>query len=325
MNSNKIINWGIIGCGSIAKKFAQDLQEISNANLYAVSSRSAQKAKKFANQYGAETYYGNYEALSLDPKVDVVYIATPHVLHYENTIMCLTHKKAILCEKPFAINKTQVSEMINLAKQNNVFLMEALWTHFLPHYKFVLNHIQSGKLGMVKKLHADFGFVATFNPDGRLFNKNLGGGSLLDLGIYPLFVALSTMGYPTDIQASAQIGSTGVDETCSIELSYKNGATASLFSAITQDTNTEAIIELEHGTIHIHSPFYAPSSVTIICNGQSKEYKFDVLTNGYHYEALHVQEMLLQNKTESTVMTFEKSLQIIQLLDTVREKIGLYY
>ncbi|WP_438423311.1 Gfo/Idh/MocA family protein [Aquimarina macrocephali] len=325
MHLKRSIKWGIIGCGKIAHKFANDLKSVPNAILYAVASRDLKKAQDFGKEHQASTCYDNYEALSIDPNIDVIYIATPHVFHYENALMCLTNKKAVLCEKPFAMNTAQVEEMIAAAKKNNVFLMEALWTYFLPHYTYVLDVVKSNALGEVKTLKADFGFTTPFDPEGRVFNKKLGGGSLLDVGIYPLFAALSILGYPEEVNAQATIGKTGVDEDCSIQLRYKNGATASLFSAVTKETDTTATLEFEKGSIIINSRFHEPSSITILKEGKSERIEFKVATNGYNYEAIHVQEMLLQNRKESTIMSFEKSIQLINLLDTVREKIDLHY
>ncbi len=320
-----MIKWGIIGCGKIAHKFAEDLLTIPNTQLCAVASRNLEKASDFGKIYKVSSCYGSYQELAKDSDIDVVYIATPHVFHFENTLMCLNHKKAVLCEKPFAMNAIQVEEMIQTAIKNKVFLMEALWTHFLPHYAYVIDLIISKELGLVKSLRADFGFAANFDPKERLFNKDLGGGSLLDVGIYPLFAALSIIGYPEEINAKATFGETGIDETCNILLNYKNDVKATLYCAITEKTKTEAIIELEKGAIHIHSRFHEPSSITITTGNTSKHIAFDVQTNGYSFEAIHVQEMLLKNRTESTIMTFEKSRQLIKLLDAVRSKIGLIY
>ncbi|MDH7446606.1 Gfo/Idh/MocA family protein [Aquimarina sp. 2201CG14-23] len=325
MNQKKNYNWGIIGCGKIAHKFAEDLKKVPGAVLFAVASRSLKKAKDFGELHNVFTCYGSYEELTHNPEVDVIYIATPHVFHSENTLMCIQNKKATLCEKPFAMNLYQVEEMILAAKKNSTFLMEALWTYFLPHYEYALDIIASKKLGNVVKLKADFGFDSAFNPESRLFNKKLGGGSLLDVGIYPLFAALTTLGYPDKIEATASFSKTGVDEQCNVLLTYKNNVEASLHSSITKETNTEAIIELEKGTITINSRFHEPSSVTITQNGISTLHKFPVDTNGYSYEAIHVQKMLQQGNTESTIMSFEKSVQLIRLLDTVREKIDLHY
>lgn len=238
MNQKKKYNWGIIGCGKIAHKFAEDLITVPNATLYAVASRDLKKAKDFGKTYDVYCCYGSYKELATNPEVDIIYIATPHVFHFENSLMCLTNKKAVLCEKPFAINIKQVEEMITAAKNNNTFLMEALWTYFLPHYKYVLNIIQSNELGEVKSLKADFGFASTYDPENRLFNKKLGGGSLLDVGIYPLFAALSILGYPEETEANAKFNDDGIDEKCSMLLTYKNNIQASLHSSITEKTNT---------------------------------------------------------------------------------------
>ncbi len=325
MSKDVSIKWGIIGCGKIAHKFAEDLLTIPNAVLHAVASRDLIKAKNFGKTYNAFSCYGSYEELVLNPDVDVIYIATPHVFHFENTLMCLHHKKAVLCEKPFAMDINQVKEMITVAKENQVFLMEALWTYFLPHYQYVLGLVKSEELGSIKSLKADFGFVSNFNPNGRMFNKKLGGGSLMDVGIYPLFAALSILGYPEEINAKATFGETGVDNTCTMQLQYKGNITASLFSAITQQTNTELILELEQGTISINNKFHEPSSISITKNEAKQTLEFPVDVNGYKFEAMHVHEMLAQNRIESTIMTFEKSLQLIELLDSVRGKIGLHY
>ncbi|WP_025739409.1 Gfo/Idh/MocA family protein [Aquimarina pacifica] len=325
MNTIKKTKWGIIGCGKIAHKFAQDLSTVPDALLFAVSSRSLEKAKNFGDTYNAVHCYGTYEELSKNSDIDIIYIATPHVFHYENTLMCLRHKKAVLCEKPFAMNRIQVEEMIDTAKNNNVFLMEGLWTYFLPHYQYVLNALESKEFGAVKKIKADFGFAADFNPDERLFNKNLGGGSLLDVGIYPLFAAVSILGYPEKIEAEATLGKTGVDESCTMQLFYKNDVIASLFSSITQKTNTEAIIECEKGTIFIHSKFHEPSHLTIQKNGVSEKINFDTKTHGYSYEIIHAQKMLSQDCKESTIMSFDRSIELISLLDSVRNIIGLHY
>ncbi|SEK34297.1 Predicted dehydrogenase [Aquimarina amphilecti] len=325
MAINKKYNWGIIGCGKIAHKFAEDLLEVPNANLLAVGSRDIKKAKNFGRTFKVSNCYGSYMELIADNEIDIIYIATPHVFHYENTIMCLNAKKAVLCEKPFALNLEQVTEMILIAKKNNTFLMEALWTYFLPHYRHVLKIIESNKLGKIKNLQADFGFASTYNPKSRIFNKALGGGSLLDVGIYPLFAALSLLGYPENIEAKATFGETGIDENCTMKLSYKNNIQASLFSSVTEKTNTEAIIKLEKGTIVIHSRFHEPSTITITKNGISKLYEFPVTTNGYNYEAIHVQEMIAKGNIESEIMTFNKSIRLVRLLDAVRDKIGLHY
>jgi len=321
----KVYKWGILGLGKIAHKFAKGLTEVPGAELYAVASRSIAKAEEFAKEFNATKFYGSYEDLVKDGEVDIIYIATPHVFHYEQTLHCLKHKKAVLCEKPFAMNKEQVNEMILTAKKENIFLMEALWTYFLPHYQYVLELVKSEKFGKITGLEADFGFEAPFLPEKRLFNKDLGGGSLLDIGIYPVFAALSFLGKPDTISAKAEFSETGVDESCSIGFNYPNGVRAQLLSTINKTTPTTATITFEKATLTINRRFHEPTSVTILHNNQEETILFEVNTNGYNFEAEHVQQMLAQGRTESTVMSFEKSLELIGLLDDIREEIGLVY
>ncbi|MEC3908441.1 Gfo/Idh/MocA family oxidoreductase [Tamlana sp. 2201CG12-4] len=320
----KTINWGIIGLGNIAHKFATDLLTVKEAQLYAVASRSVEKANDFALKYNVEKAFDSYEALVKDKNIDAVYIATPHALHKSNTILCLEHGIAVLCEKPFAMNADEVAQMIAKSKEKNVLLMEALWTYFLPHYQYVLNQIKKKTLGKVIKLEADFGFYRAFNNDSRLFNKSLGGGSLLDIGIYPIFAALSTLGTPQHIEAKATYFENGTDASCHMIFKYDE-VTAYLKSTLTEDTPTEAIFYCERGTIKINTRFLAPSTVTITSDKGEEVIDFNCKTLGYNYEIMHFNELIRQRKTESNIMTFEFSRQLIQTLDQVRNLINLYY
>ncbi|WP_324721119.1 Gfo/Idh/MocA family protein [Salinimicrobium sp. HB62] len=319
------IKWAILGPGKIAAKFATSLRHVEDAEIYAVASRSLERAEDFINKNGGKKAFGSYEEMLQDEAVDVVYIATPHVFHYEHTLLCLQNGKAILCEKPFAINRQQVEEMISTAREKQVFLMEAMWTPFLPHIQFVIDQINSGAYGKIKKLTADFGFNAPYNESGRLFLKSLGGGSLLDIGIYPVFLALHSLGLPEKIQAKAQLGKTEVDEICDVVFSYSNGVTAELHSTIIKKTPTVAEFELEKANIRISSRWHEPATVTIATPGETTTKTFDVASFGYEYEARHVQEMLRKGRTESDVMSFEKSLQLISVLDEIRKEIRLEY
>lgn len=319
------IKWGIIGLGKIAAKFCADLETVKDAELYAVASRNLQKAEEFAKEHNATKAYGSYEEMLKDKDVDVVYIATPHVFHHENTLLSLHYKKAVLCEKPLAINKSQAQQMITAAKKEKIFLMEAMWTEFLPHFEALMEIVESGKYGAIKNIKADFGFAPKFDADSRLFNKALGGGSLLDIGIYPVFLALSLLGEPHKISATASIGKTGVDEECDITFEYSDNVLAHLHSTVLNTTPTTAEIELEKATILVNTRFHEPSSLTIIIGGKEITKEFDVTTHGYNFEAAHVQNMLKQGRTESDKMTFEKSLQLIELLDKVRADIQLEY
>jgi len=326
MQTSRVIKWGILGLGKIANKFAQDLIKIEDAQLYAVASRSQEKADTFATTYGAKIPYNDYESLVKDPNVDAVYIATPHALHNEHAILCLNHKKAVLCEKPFAMNLQEVEEMIATAKANNTLLMEALWTYFLPHYQFALEHIKKETFGKIVKIEADFGFKPNIDMTSRVFKKTLGGGSLLDIGIYPIFAALTTLGKPLDIASKATFFDNGVDASCFIQFDYGDGIEAHLKSTLLEKTPTEAIFYCERGMIKINSRFQEPTNVTLISqDGIENTTDFDYTTNGYYYETLHFNQLLRDQKTESDLMTFDFSRALINILDTVRHQIGLTY
>jgi len=321
----KTFNWGILGAGKIAGKFVQDLATVNGAVLYAVASRSMDKAEEFAEKHKVKNFYASYLELVEDENIDVIYVATPHTFHFEHSMLCLEHNKAVLCEKPFGINFEQVETMISKAKQKNIFLMEALWTQFLPHFQFVMDLLESKEYGDLLGLEADFGFNAPFDAEKRIYNKELGGGSLMDVGIYPVFLALSLLGNPEEITAEARIGSTGVDENCTVKLSYSNGAKALLYSAITETTPTTATLKFEKAMLIINSRFHEPSSVSIETNGKLETKEFPVTTHGYNFEAAHVQKMLDENRTESNLMTFEKSKKLISILDRIRKEINLEY
>lgn len=321
----KTIKWGIIGLGKIANKFAKDIQEVEHCQLYAVASRHQEKANSFAKQYNAVKAYGDYESLAADPEVDAVYIATPHSLHRTHTLLCLNQKKAVLCEKPMAMNLQEVEEMIAVARANNVLLMEALWTYFLPHYQFVLYELRSGKYGAITKLEADFGFHPAVDLNSRVFDKALGGGSLLDIGIYPIFAALSTLGLPIDVDAKAEFFDNGVDASCDIIFNYYDGVKAFLKSTLLEKTPTEAIFHCEKGKIKINSQFHRPTNVTITYQGKETTQEFGYTTIGYNFEIEHFNNLLRQNLMESPIMTHDFSRQLIMMLDDVRNLIGLRY
>lgn len=324
MNREKI-KWGILGPGKIARKFASSLKFVEGAELYAVASRNPERAAAFAEEMGVKKTFSSYEAMLRDPAVDIVYVATPHSCHHPHTLLCLSAGKPVLCEKPFALDRQEVEEMISVAREQNLFLMEAMWTPFLPHIHYVKEIIESGKYGKIKSLKADFGFDTPFEAEGRLFLKSLGGGSLLDIGIYPVFLALHLLGRPQEIIATAQLGKTGIDERCDITFKYPEDTTAFLQSSIIENTPTVAEIMLEAASIKIGRNWYEPTAVSITSKEGMQNKVFEAASFGYEYEARHVQEMLRQNKTESEVMTYEKSLELIDLLDRIRRDIGLVY
>lgn len=318
--------WGILGPGRIAHKFAQDLLTLPNAKLYAVASTDQQRADTFAQQYDATHALGSYDALLTLPDLDVVYVATPHVLHHENALMLLNAGVAVLGEKPFAMNGEQVREMADLARSRQVFLMEALWSRFMPSTEFALDLLRSGAIGKVVSVKADFGFRAPFDPEGRLFNKSLGGGSLLDIGIYPLFLAYLILGKPTTVKASATFGSTGVDEQCGMVLTYPDGQIALLESTLRAQTDTTAVIQGETGQIKIHSRFHEAKGLTLRRGDQMvMPFVFNRETHGYDYEAAHVMQCLTEGRAESPLWSLDDSLNLMNLLDAVRAESGIVY
>ena len=320
----KTIQWGIIGLGSIANKFATDLSSVEDSQLVAVASRSQQKAAKFAFKYNSKKAYDSYEKLVKDSQVDAVYIATPHCFHKEHTLLCLRHKKAVLCEKPFAMNLQDVTEMVEVAKEHNVLLMEALWTFFLPHFNYVIDVVKSEKFGKLKSLEADFGFFHPYNIEHRLFNKQLGGGSLLDIGIYPIFVALSSLGKPKSIAAAATFFDNGADSSCSLIFDY--GITkAYLKSSLLEETPTEAIFTFEDAVVKLNTRFHESPIVTIYKDEKQEMLDFNYKTFGYSYEIAHFSQLIREGKKQSNIMTFEFSKKLISTMDEVREIISLEY
>lgn len=318
------IRWGIIGLGKIANKFATDLATLENTELVAVASRNQENAHTFAQKFHVKKAYNSYAALAQDPKVDAVYIATPHSFHKEHSILCLQQKKAVLCEKPFAMNAQEVAEMIAVAKENDTLLMEALWTYFLPHFNQVLALVENNTYGKLKNLDADFGFFTPYNTESRLFRKEVGGGSLLDIGIYPIFAALSTLGVPNNIDASATFFENGADSSCSMIFEFVD-AKANLKCSLLEETPTEAIFTFEDAVVKIHSRFHEPSKITITKDGIDEVLDSKSTTIGYSFEAEHFSQLIRDGKKESNIMTFEFSENLIKTLDKVRSIIGLEY
>jgi scyllo-inositol 2-dehydrogenase (NADP+) len=325
MNGRKI-KWGFLGTGWIANKLAEALKTVENTELIAVGSRNISTAKKFAKEFNIPKAYGSYLELVQDPEVDVVYIATPHNLHYENTILALEHNKHVLCEKPFAINGKEVRQMIQKAKEKNLFLMEAFWSRFLPNIIKTKELIESGELGSVKLLTAFFSIKSEQGPEQRHFNKELGGGSLLDIGIYNVFLSLFLLGKPKSFYAAAGMSKTEVDNSCSITFKYENETMAVMYSSLIAETPVIAEIHCEKGKIFLPHLWFCPGYIKIIYN-DSKEVKipFDFKSNGYNYEADEVVKCLRAGKTESNKMSLSKSLELIDMLDSIRKECGIVY
>jgi predicted dehydrogenase len=247
----KPFKWGIIGPGRIAEKFANAIPLAEGAILTSISSREIGRAERFAKRFGAPFYYESYEVLAQDKNIDAVYIAVPHALHCPAAIKCLENGKAVLVEKPLALNEGQVKEMIDASQKNNCFLMDGMWTRFLPAIQKTLELVKEGAIGEIRQIRADFGFRAKYDPKDRLFNMHLGGGCVLDIGVYPLFLCQSLLGDPKNIEAKARLSATGVDEHCEAVLSYEN-AEAEVISSFIYDTpRTAEIIGTKAGSIYL--------------------------------------------------------------------------
>ena len=322
----KNIRWGIIGTGWIADKMAEALTVVEHADIAAVGSRTQKSADEFARRHRIGTAYGSYEGLAADPGIDVVYIATPHPFHCANTLMCLRNGKAVLCEKPFAMNEKEVLRMISTARDHGVFLMEAFWTRFLPSIERVLELTGSGVIGEVRHIKSDFGVFSEFDPNHRAFNKNLGGGSLLDIGIYPVFLTLLLWGEPDQISCVPHICPTGVDESLALTFRYDDGRIATLFSSFRVNSTVETHICGTAGRLQLNRMWHCPVPIELTKGDDPPEtIRFDYIGNGYNYEAAEVVKCLRAGKKESDILPLEFSLRLIRLLDRIRREMGLVY
>lgn len=320
------IRWGILGLGAIAHSFAKGLQVVREAKLVAVGSRSKEKADAFADQYGVSRRHESYAALARDPDVDAIYIATPHTLHKENSLLCLEAGKSVLCEKPMAVNAREVGDMITCARTNGVLLMEAMWTRFLPLTGKVREWLREGAIGEVRILTADLGFRAGWNPQGRLLNPELAGGALLDVGVYPVaYASMVFGGPPSRVTGIAHLGPTGVDEQAAMTLGYDQGQLALLHCAIRTRTPQEAWIIGTEGSIHVPH-FWRAGSATLERQGSDPErVEMPFSGNGYNYEAEEVVRCLREGRPESELMPLDESLSILRTMDRLRDQWGLEY
>lgn len=321
------VKWGIISTGWIAHQFVTDLAHSSNGVAYAVGSRSQESADDFARNHGIPVAYATYEELVNDPEVDAIYIGTPHPFHKDNALLALRAGKAVLCEKPFTVNSVELEEVVAYAREQKLFLMEAMWSRYIPAIVKVREWIAEGRIGEIRLVKADLGFKADWNPEGRLLNPELGGGALLDVGIYPISFASMVLGpHPEKISSTVHIGETGVDEHFSLLLSYGNGVTASLNGGVRLSMLEEAHVFGTEGHIIVQGTLVNPKSAVLYVGGELVEtFEDDRSSIGYVYEAEEVGRCLQAGLTESPIMPLDESLAILKLLDEVRGQWGLHY
>jgi len=323
---SKPIRWGILGCGSIARKFATGLAALDDAELTVVGSRSLEKARAFAAEFKAQRAHGSYADLAADPQLDVVYVATPHPMHRDPSILCLEAGKAVLCEKPFAVNAADARAVVQVARSRGLFLMEAMWTRFLPVMGQVREWLAAGVIGEPRLVTGDFGFRAGVDPQARLFNPELAGGALLDVGIYPISFACMVLGtQPRDVASLASLGDTGVDEQAGIVLRYENGALAVATTTIRTTTPQEARILGTDGMILLDPPFWKGERAVLRTGDRQEAVDLPLEGNGYNYEAAEVGRSLRTGRTESSILPLDDTVAIIEVLDRIRAQWGLKY
>jgi predicted dehydrogenase len=322
----KTYRWGIIGAGRIAEKFATALLATERAEVYAIASRDLEKAKKFAARFGNCHYYGAYDQLVTDANVDIIYIATPHAFHCEQTLLCLRNKKAVVCEKPMALSYEQSAKMIAVARQHQVFLMEGMWSRFMPAINKAKELIDNGVIGKLQYIHCDFGFAAPFHPQGRLFNKALGGGAILDVGVYTVFLASFLLGEPSSIQSNSRLTATGVDEYCNAIAQYPGGETAHLFTSIGTQTEISATLTGTKGRIELPAPWYKTTQLILqLQEGEAQQFDYPHSSNGFEHEIKEVTECLDQGLLECPAMPLDFTLLVSKIMDTLLQQAGVHY
>lgn len=332
--TGRTLNWGVIATGNIAAAVTTDISRLPDARLHAVSSRSRDRAEQFAARFGfATSYYDDghspvsgFEQLLADPDIDVVYVATPHGQHHQVAAAALRAGKHVLCEKSLTINAREAAELIELSEANQRFLMEAVWTRFLPSVQRAWEIIRSGTLGQIQWLQADLGFPAPYDPKARIWALDDGGGALLDLTVYPLTWALGVLGWPDSFTATGALNADGVDQQNSLQLSYSSGAQAQLTSSLTASSPRTVTVCGTKGWLRTNGPLHNPTELTIdTSDAGSRVETIGQVGNGYVYEVREVTRCIQAGIIESPTMPRNDSLETMRLFDAVRADLGVRY
>jgi predicted dehydrogenase len=322
----KTYKWGILGAGKIAEKFATAIAYTPGAELYAIASRDKKKGQDFATRHSVSAVFNDYESLAMDTEVDVIYIATPHAFHCEHSILCLENNKPVVCEKPMALSYAQLVKMIGAAREHNVFFMEGMWSRFMPTTHKTLELIKQDVIGDVQYVRAAFGFNAPADENNRLYNLKLGGGSLLDVGIYPLFLATLLLGEPASIHTASKLTRTGADEYCNALLKYSGDRSASIFSSITMDTEKDAEIIGSKGKIILQTPWYKATEMLVLLNdGDKQSFSMPHGSNGFEHEIAHVMDCLDKGYKESPLLPFDFTSMMSRTMDIILHQMGVVY
>ena len=321
-----MIRWGIIGPGKIAARFARSMTVVDDGRIVAVASRSAERAGAFADEFDIAGRYDDVRALVDDPDVDAVYVATPHSRHEADTVRCLEAGKHVLCEKPIALNAAQAGRMIAAAEAGGRFLMEAVWSRFLPSYRALVHLVSGGRIGTPMQVDADFGFRVPVDPAHRLFDPHQGGGALLDLGIYPLQLCTLVLGPVEHVAAAAVLGTTGVDEQVAAVLRHAGGGLGLAKAAITVPLACTARVSGSDGWIELPAFMHCPTSFTVHASGAAPEVvdcPFE--GEGLQFEIVEVHRCIAAGRTESPTMPLAETLALAATMDDIRAQIGLTY
>lgn len=320
-----MFHWGVVGPGAIAVGFADAMGMAEGGDIVAVASRSLERADAFADSYGITTRYGDYAALAEDPEVDVVYVATPQSRHAEDALLMLRAGKHVLCEKPFALNEAQARRMVDEARRRNLFLMEAIWSRFLPAYRALVQVVASGRIGEPLLVEADFGFRRSPRPDNRLFRADLGGGGLLDLGIYPLQLCTLLLGPVEHVAAEGVIGETGVDEHVAAVLRHRGEGLGVMKAALRVNMTCSARVSGTVGVIEVPALMHCPNAIRVLTPAGVDDIDGSYEGNGLRFEIEEVHRCLAEGRTESDVMPLEETLAFAHTLDDIRHQIGLVF
>lgn len=320
------VRLGIVGPGEIVRRVMLDFHRSQGIELVAIASRSLERAKAAAEKYGAKYAFGSYEELAECQEVDLVYIATPHVFHCQQSILMMRHGKHVLCEKPLCVTREEAKSMVDCAKEQGVFLMEAMWTRCFPASQKLAQLVSQGAVGQVRYLSGGFGFPCDGNVQGRLMNPDLAGGSLLDVGVYPIMLAIQLLGpHPSRIWGDCAYTTTGVDAHCGFQLQYGNGATAQLSSAIDVVIPTTAMIGGEKGYLEIPE-FWHPTQIRLVLNnGETQVYTYPAENQGFRYEFTHVADCIRQGLQQSPLVPWEDSLAEVEIQTQLRRQWGISY
>ncbi|WET03864.1 Gfo/Idh/MocA family oxidoreductase [Flavobacterium sp. YJ01] len=319
------IKWGIIGLGNIATQFATDLSLIKDAELTAVASRDIIKGKEFAQKFNAQKVYDSYDLIFEDPEVEIIYIATPHNSHIELSIKALENGKHVLCEKPMALSHKDAQRMIEASKKHNNFFMEAFWTRFIPSVQDVLQKINNNAIGKINYIKADFAFHGSETENKRLFDKQLGGGALFDIGVYPLFLSYILLGNPKEIIAKAIKHKNDIDLQTSMILQYES-AQSVLHASIVSESDMKAVISGTKGRIELNSPWYVADGYSLFIN-EEKEATFTLPTlgKGYSHEIIECQNCIRNNQIESEFWSHQNCLDLSLIVEDIKTQIGLSF